>query len=85
MSHLRITIGELRLLIREQVDRLVRRSAGFGGEAGIAGRGRGSIELPPISLGDEERQEEETHGEQQVKCQFSVRVDSRRAGTSRQT
>lgn len=79
---MRITLSELRRIIAEEVDRAVRRSAGFGGNAGIAGRGRGSSELPPLGLGDEE-QEEERYGKEQQKNQFAVRVDSRR-GSSRQ-
>ena len=77
---MRITLSELRRIIAEEVDRAVRRSAGFGGSAGIAGRGRGSPELPPLGLGDEE-QEEERYGKEQKKNQFAVRVDSRRASS----
>lgn len=84
MTRLKITLKELRRIIAEEVDRAVRRSAGFGGGAGLAGRGRGSIEFPPIGLGDEVEQEE-TYGKEQEKSQFAVRVDSRRAGSSRQT
>lgn len=72
------TITSLRQFIAEEIDRLVRRSAGFGGIAGIAGRGRGSAELPPLKLGDEEEQEEERYGKEQEKSQFAVRVDDRR-------
>lgn len=77
---MRITLSELRRIIAEEVDRAVRRSAGFGGSAGIAGRGRGSSELPPLGLGDEE-QEEERYGKEQQKNQFAVRVDSRRVSS----
>lgn len=72
-------IDALRIFISEELDRLVRRSAGFGGIAGIAGRGRGSAELPPLGLGDEEEQEEERYGKEQEKNQFAARVNSRRA------
>ncbi len=75
---MKIKLSSLRRLIREEVDRLVRRSAGFSGIAGIAGRGRGSPELPPLGLGDEEQQEEERYGKEQEKSQFAVRVDDRR-------
>ncbi len=77
---MRITLSELRRIIAEEVDRAVRRSAGFGGSAGIAGRGRGSSELPPLGLGDEE-QEEERYGKEQQKNQFAVRVDTRRVSS----
>jgi hypothetical protein len=73
---MKIKLSVLRELIREEVDRLVRRSAGFSGIAGIAGRG--SPELPPLGLGDEEQQEEERYGKEQEKSQFTVRVDDRR-------
>jgi hypothetical protein len=75
---MRITLSELRKIIAEEVDRAVRRSAGFGGSAGVGGRGRGSSELPPLGLGDEEQQEEERYGKEQQKNQFAVRVDDRR-------
>lgn len=81
---MRLTLSELRRIIAEEVDRAVRRSAGFGGGAGIGGRGRGSAELPPLGLGDEEEQEEERYGKEQQKNQFAVRVDTRRRNSSRQ-
>lgn len=78
---MRIKISLLRRIIREEVDRLVRRSAGFAGGTGIAGRGRGSIEQPPLGLGDEEEQQENGK-EQEEKSQFvpraAARIDSRR-------
>ena len=74
---MRITINELRKLIREEVDRLVRRSAGFGGGAGLAGRARGSIEHQPIGLGDEEEQQENGKEQQEEKSQFVPSVTSR--------
>ena len=83
MAQIKITLNELRRLIAEEVDRLVRRSAGFGGIAGIGGRCRGSIETPPLGLGEETEQEEETHGKEQEKSQFAVRVDGKRRGSSR--
>jgi hypothetical protein len=78
---MKIKLGDLRRLIREEVDRAVRRSAGFGGIAGIGGRGRGSAELPPQNLGDEEQQEEERYGKEQEKSQFAVRVSDARGET----
>ena len=76
---MRIKLSLLRRLIAEEVDRLVRRSAGFGGIAGTGGRGRGSAELPPLGLGDEgDEQEEERYGKEQQKNQFAVRVDDKR-------
>ena len=73
---LKMKLSDLRKLIREEVDRTVRRSAGFSGVAGIGGRGRGSSEVPPLGLGDEEQQEEERYGKEQEKNQFAIRVDS---------
>lgn len=75
---MKISIKDLKKIIAEEVDRLVRSTAGFSGVAGVAGRGRGSIELPPQGLGDEETQEEKRYGKEQQKNQFAVRVDSRR-------
>jgi hypothetical protein len=75
---MRIRLSELRKLVAEEVDRLVRNSAGFGGIAGIAGRGRGSAELPPLGLGDEEEQEKERYGKEQEEEQFATRVEKRR-------
>lgn len=75
---MKISLRDLRRIISEEIDRLVRRSAGFGGSAGIAGRGRGSGESPPLGLGDEEQQKEERYGKEQEKSQFAVRVDDRR-------
>lgn len=71
------TIELLRQFISEEVDRAVRRSAGFSGGAGIAGRQHDGGELPPLGLGDEGEQERE-YGKEQEKSQFAARVDSRR-------
>ena len=74
---MRKDLNDLKKFIAEEVDRLVRRSAGFSGIAGIAGRGRGSPELPPLGLGDEGDQEDDNYGKEQEKSQFAARVDSR--------
>jgi len=81
---MRITINELRNIIREEVFRTYLRSAGFGGSAGLSSSGAGgSIEHPPIGLGDEEEQQENGEEyEQEEKSQFVPRVTSRR-GSSR--
>lgn len=63
--NMKITIKELRKLISEEVDRLVRNSAGFGGTTGIGGRCRGSIEVSPIGLGNDNRSDEELNGQEQ--------------------
>ena len=76
---MRLKLNDLRRIIREEVDRAVRRSAGFSGVAGLGGRARGSFEITPPRLGDEEDQEENgEHGKEQEKSQFAARVDSRR-------
>ena len=80
---MRIKLSELRKLVAEEVDRLVRNSAGFGGIAGIAGRGRGSAELPPLGLGDEKEQEKERYGKEQEEAQFTPRVEKYRAERKR--
>lgn len=69
---------ELKKLIAEEVDRLVRRSAGFYMGSGLAGRARGSIEVPPLGLGDEESEEDGGHGKEQEKSQFAARVEKKR-------
>lgn len=70
-----MTLGDLRQIIFEEVQRNMRWTAGFGGSAGIAGRGRGSIEQPPPGLGGKEEQSKE-HGEEE-EWQFAVKVDRR--------
>jgi hypothetical protein len=72
----------LKLLIAEEVQRAVRRSAGFGGSSGVGGRGRGSIEVLPTGLGSEEEVEEE-YGKEQQKNQFAARVSNRTTGQDR--
>lgn len=75
---MRITVRELRRIISEELDRLVRNSAGFGGATGIGGRGRGSSEIPTPGLGDEKHQEIENEDyEEKEKSQFAWRVRSR--------
>lgn len=61
---MKIKIKDVRKIIREEVERMIRRSAGFGGILGIGGRNKGSSELSPQGLGDEE---EENGKEQQEK------------------
>jgi len=78
---MKIKLIDLRRLIAEEVDRVVRRSAGFCNGAGIGGRGRGSIEIPPLKLGDETEEEKEGYAKEQEKSQFAARVDSRRGKT----
>lgn len=51
-----VTLSELRRIIREEVDRCVRRSAGLVGPSWI-GRSMGGDGLPPPGLGDEEADE----------------------------
>lgn len=72
------TLHLLKRLIKEEVDRLVRSTAGFSGVAGIGGRGRGSAEVPPHGLGDEDQQEEDQYDKEQEKSQFAVRFDNSR-------
>jgi hypothetical protein len=73
-------------LIREEVDRLVRRSAGFFMGAGIAGHQRtGTVQTPP-GLGDDDGElpkENEEYDKEQEKPQWFARVEKRRAGKRR--
>jgi len=53
------------------------RNAGFGtGEGGVSGLKRHK-DQPPPGLGDEGEEELETHGEEQEKPQWTVRVRDR--------
>jgi len=73
---MKITLAKLRKIVKEEVDRLVRRSAGFGGSAGIAGRQRGTPEMPPPGLGTDESENKEDEEGQEFN-QFAVRVAKR--------
>lgn len=74
---MKITLGELRRLIREQVGTMVFiHNAGFGGMGGVSNLQRNK-NVPVPGLGDEEEQEIETHGEEQEKPQWTVRVRNR--------
>jgi len=69
---MKLKVKDLRKIIREEVERMVRRSAGFVGSLGISSRNRGSVEFPPQGLGDEEK-EEEINGKEQQENQFEHR------------
>lgn len=56
---MRLSLLELRLMIREEVDRLVRRSAGFVGGLGISKKPQDHSEVPPVGLGEEGINDEE--------------------------
>lgn len=51
-------------------------NAGFGGMGGVSMLQRNK-NVPVPGLGDEEEQELETHGEEQEKSQWTVRVTDR--------
>lgn len=62
---MKITLGELRRIIREQVGTMVYiHNAGFGGGMGISTLNK-SKDLPPPGLGDEGEQEKQKHDEEQ--------------------
>jgi len=74
---MKITLHELRRIIREQVGTIVFiRNAGFGGEGGVSSLKKYK-DLPPSGLGDEGEEEQEKHGEEQEKPQWTVRVRDR--------
>ena len=77
-SKLDATIKLLRQFIFEEVDRAVRRSAGFSGGAGLAGRQHDGGELPPLGLGDKKGEQEREYGKEQEKSQFAARVSNRK-------
>lgn len=74
-----LTLRQLRALIREEVERNMRWSAGFCGVGGIgAGSPRKGTEFPPQGLGDEgEDKTENEYEEEQEPSQFAARVDKR--------
>lgn len=74
---MKISISELRRIIREEVGRMYTiDNAGFGGMGGVSTLQRNK-NVPVPGLGDEEEQELETHGEEQEKSQWTVRVADR--------
>ena len=78
---MKITIRELRKLIREEVGTMVFiHNAGFGGMGGLSSM-RQNKNASIDRLGDEGEEELETHGEEQEKSQWTVRVRNRKHGT----
>ena len=84
---MKITIRELRKIIREQVGTMVYiHNAGFGGGAGISIMSK-SKDLPPPGLGGEGEQEKEEHDEEQQEeptgtewSQWTLRARERSSG-----
>lgn len=77
---MRLTLGELRTWIREEVERNMRWSAGFFVGGGISGSDKGIVPPPP-GLGDEEEQDiDNSDYEEQQKNQPAVRVNDRAGG-----
>ena len=74
---MKIAISELRKIIREEVGTMVFiRNAGFGGMGGISNLQRNK-NVPLPGLGDEGEEEQETHGKEQEKSQWTIRVRNR--------
>lgn len=74
---MKITLSELRRIIREEVGTMVFiHNAGFGGTGGVSNLQRNK-NVPVPGLGDEGEEELETHGEEQEKPQWTVRVRDR--------
>jgi hypothetical protein len=63
---MKLKVSDIRKIIREEVERMIRRSAGFGGVLGISSKNISNTEILPPGLGDEEK-EEENGKEQQEK------------------
>jgi hypothetical protein len=59
-----VTVGMIRKLVKEEVDRFVRRSAGMFQTGMGMGRGIGANDLAPPGLGDEEEYEQQGEYEQ---------------------
>ena len=81
---MRLTLKELRAIIREQVGTMVFvHNAGFGGSGGISRPAR-SNDLPPPGLGDEGEEEQQTHEqEEQEEFQWTVGARQREDGKRR--
>ena len=74
---MKITISELRKIIREEVGRMYTiDNAGFGGMGGASTMQRNK-NVPLPGLGDEGEEEQETHGKEQEKSQWTIRVRNR--------
>jgi len=76
---MKITIGELRKLIGEEVFRAYANSAGFCGGLGISASPKGGADMD-VLLGDEEAQEEQKEDDvkEERPDQFTARVRSRK-------
>jgi len=75
---MKITLSELRRIIREEVGTMVFiHNAGFGGMGGVSNLQRNK-NVPVPGLGDEGEEEQETHGEEQEKPQWTVRLRNRK-------
>jgi hypothetical protein len=83
---MRISIGELKKLIREEVERNMRWSAGFFMGGNIS-KGRKGVIPPPPGLGAraEDEEDEQYYGkeEQEEPVQAGVRADKRARRSSR--
>ena len=74
---MKMALSELREFIREQIGRMYTiDNAGFGGMGGVSTMQRNK-NVPLPGLGDEGEEEQETHGEEQEKPQWTVRVRDR--------
>jgi hypothetical protein len=74
---MRIKLSELRRIIKEEIGRMYTiDNAGFGGMGGVSMLQRNK-NVPLPGLGDEGEEELETHGEEQEKPQWTVRVRDR--------
>ena len=74
---MRLTIGELRQIIREEVERNNRWLAGFFTGGGISKGRKGTI-IPPDGLGDEEEQDYHGKAQQEEPSQAGVRATRER-------
>lgn len=73
---MKIRLSELRKIVAEEVDRMIRRSAGFCMGSGVGGSTGSSINFPPPGLGDDS--EETKYEKEQEDGQFATRVEKRR-------
>lgn len=74
---MKLTISELRAIIREQIGRMYTiDNAGFGGVGGVSRLTRHK-ELPPPGLGDEGEEEKQSHEQEEQEDEFQWTVGAR--------
>lgn len=80
---MKLSVNELRRIIREQIGRMYTiDNAGFGGMGGISRLTRHK-ELPPPGLGEEGEEEQKEHEQEKEEFQWTVRARQHKNGKRR--